>query len=51
MNSDYEKLESVIGYEFDNKKLLVNALTHTSYANEHKKLKTMKDLSFLVMLF
>ncbi len=27
MNSDYEKLESVIGYEFDNKKLLVNALT------------------------
>ena len=40
MNSDYEKLESVIGYEFDNKKLLVNALTHT-----------MKDLSFLVMLF
>ena len=37
MNSDYEKLESVIGYEFDNKKLLVNALTHTSYANEHNK--------------
>ena len=49
MNSDYEKLESVIGYEFDNKKLLVNALTHTSYANEHKnrKVKDNERLEFL----
>lgn len=32
----YEKLESNIGYCFKDKDLLINALTHTSYANEHK---------------
>lgn len=49
MNSDYEQLESKIGYEFKNKKLLVNALTHTSYANEHKskKVKDNERLEFL----
>lgn len=36
MNTDYEMLESVIEYAFKDKDLLVNALTHTSYANEHK---------------
>lgn len=30
----YEKLEEKIGYEFKNKKILVEALTHSSYANE-----------------
>ena len=30
-----EKLEENIGYKFTNKKLLQNALTHTSYAYEH----------------
>ena len=29
-----EKLENDIGYKFKNKNLLVNALTHTSYAFE-----------------
>lgn len=42
MNTDYEKLESNIGYCFKDKDLLINALTHTSYANEHKH-KGMKD--------
>ncbi len=28
-------VESVIGYEFDNKKLLMSAFTHSSYVNEH----------------
>ena len=42
MNTDYEKLESNIGYCFEDKDLLINALTHTSYANEHKH-KGMKD--------
>ena len=42
MNTDYEKLESNIGYCFKEKDLLINALTHTSYANEHKH-KGMKD--------
>ena len=30
----YEKLEEKIGYEFKNKKILAEALTHSSYANE-----------------
>ena len=42
MNTDYEKLESNIGYCFKDKDLLINALTHTSYANEHKH-KGIKD--------
>lgn len=42
MNLNFSKLESDIGYEFKNKELLINALTHTSYANEHKH-KGMKD--------
>jgi len=29
-------LEEKIGYSFQNKKLLVTALTHSSYANEHR---------------
>lgn len=31
---DFKELESTIGYQFNNKDLLVNALTHSSYANE-----------------
>ena len=42
MNSDIFKLEQTIGYEFKDKELLVNALTHTSYANEHRR-KNVKD--------
>ncbi len=49
MNTDYEKLESNIGYCFKNKELLINALTHTSYANEHryKGIKNNERLEFL----
>ena len=32
----YEKLYKVIGYRFRNEKLLKTALTHSSYASEHK---------------
>jgi len=32
-----QELEKRLGYEFRNKKLLENALTHSSYANENKK--------------
>lgn len=42
MNSDFYQLENNIGYIFKNKDLLMNALTHTSFANEHKS-KKMKD--------
>ena len=34
MRIEYEKLEEKIGYEFKNKKILAEALTHSSYANE-----------------
>ena len=31
-----EELEQIIGYTFQNRKLLKQALTHSSYANEKK---------------
>ncbi|MFQ9212449.1 MAG: hypothetical protein ACLR4C_02055 [Eubacterium ventriosum] len=30
------KFRKKIAYEFNNKDLLINALTHTSFANEHR---------------
>ena len=36
MNQQLKKLEKKIGYEFQNKKLLTQAMTHSSYTNEHK---------------
>lgn len=49
MNTDISMLEKIIEYEFVNKELLVNALTHTSYANENKskKIKDNERLEFL----
>ena len=41
-----EKLEENIGYIFKNKELLKNALTHTSYAYEHK-IESNEKLEFL----
>lgn len=35
MNTNIEELESIIEYSFNNKELLLNALTHTSYVNEN----------------
>ena len=43
---DLQKLEQEIGYTFKNKKLLENAMTHTSYAYE-KKVKSNEKLEFL----
>ena len=43
---DLSKLEKEIGYEFKNKALLKNALTHTSYAYENKK-QSNEKLEFL----
>ena len=31
----FSELEKKIGYEFKNFQLLINAMTHSSYANEH----------------
>ena len=36
MENKLSLLEKNIGYKFKNIDLLKNALTHTSYANEHK---------------
>lgn len=36
METNYNQLEKKIGYRFRNKELLITALTHSSYANEHK---------------
>ena len=43
------ELESRIGYKFHNLDLLVQAMTHSSYANEHKaaRMKDNERLEFL----
>ncbi|MGN0414193.1 MAG: ribonuclease III [Agathobacter sp.] len=44
-----KKFQKVIGYHFENEKLLMQALTHSSYANEQhmKKLSDNERLEFL----
>lgn len=44
-----KEFESVISYTYNNKKLLIQALTHSSYANEHKmkKIENNERLEFL----
>ena len=42
MTRPFSELEQNIGYVFKNKKLLEKAMTHTSYANEHKMKKDAK---------
>lgn len=34
-NEDWQRLEEVLGYSFQNRALLAKAMTHRSYANEH----------------
>ena len=41
-----EELEKNLGYTFKNKKLLETALTHSSYANDHK-IESNEKLEFL----
>ncbi len=47
--SRLEEFEKIIGYEFQNTGLLRQALTHSSFANEHKMKKTFNNerLEFL----
>lgn len=49
MNKKLEKLEEIIGYKFQNKHYLEQAMTHSSYANEKKlgKLGCNERLEFL----
>ncbi len=37
MKTDLSTLEEISGYHFKDRKLLLTALTHTSYANEHRR--------------
>ena len=48
-NSDPAQLEQIIGYTFNRKDLLLNALTHRSYANEAlpQKIEDNERLEFL----
>ncbi len=46
MEKKFENLEKELKYTFNNKNLLKNALTHTSYANEHK-VPSNEKLEFL----
>ena len=47
--SDIHKFESKLGYKFKNIAYLKNALTHTSYINEHKgsKITSNERMEFL----
>mgnify|MGYP000900714030 CR=1 FL=1 len=49
MNRDLNELEQRCGYTFKDKNLFHRALTHSSYANEHKKDKAVcnERLEFL----
>ncbi|MBQ7796941.1 MAG: ribonuclease III [Lachnospiraceae bacterium] len=49
MEAKLKELETVIGYEFKNQRLLAHALTHSSYANEKHwdKTKCNERLEFL----
>lgn len=48
-----EDLQKRIGYTFKNTDLLTEALTHSSYANEHKAVGIMKSEpdNFYIVLF
>ncbi|MGN0294269.1 MAG: ribonuclease III [Lachnospiraceae bacterium] len=49
MNRRFSELEEKIGYHFNKKELLMRALMHTSYSNEHRmaKLNNNERLEFL----
>lgn len=41
-----DKLEKILKYKFNNKDLLIEALTHPSMSSHQKKNLIMKDLNF-----
>ena len=46
-NLSMQLLQEKMGYKFNNENLLLEALSHSSYANEHKNLKCNERLEFL----
>lgn len=47
MGMDVTQIEKAIGYVFKDKSLLINAMTHASYANEHAQSESYDRLEFL----
>jgi ribonuclease-3 len=46
--TDIEKFQEIIGYKYNDEKLLIEALSHSSYANENKKTRNSNErLEFL----
>lgn len=45
--SEIAQVEKIVGYVFRDKNLLVQALTHVSYVNEHKNSVSYEKLEFL----
>ena len=44
---DLAEVEKIIGYSFNNKELLLRALTHSSFTNEHINQQNYERLEFL----
>lgn len=47
MNNNINALEKKLSIEFENKNLLVTAITHSSYANQYKNIRFNERLEFL----
>lgn len=47
MNIDIETVEKILDYKYNNKQILTNALTHSSYVNEKVQLENNERLEFL----
>ena len=49
---DIEKFEEILNYKFKDRNLLVQALSHSSYANEKKKSRISNErLEFLGLIY
>lgn len=47
IRENIDKFESVIGYNFNNREYILEALTHSSYSNENRKFKYNERMEFL----
>lgn len=47
IKENIDKFEEVIGYKFNNRECILEALTHSSYSNENKKFKYNERMEFL----
>ena len=46
IKENIDKFEAVIGYKFNNREYILEALTHSSYSNENKKFKYNERMEF-----